>query len=267
MTESIQILRDQEGTPVVVQMMYDAYGKLVSQGQEGALLREKIRQIATLLESQGVSEVAQVLHDKVDRQQEQDEKRGAHPEVPLPQSEPEPEPEPEPASAKPEPAPAPVPEPAPEPALAPELTSPAGPARDSASVSVGKGYAVPVIPVLLDYFEQVDPSQKAKRQILSSARQLSAISGKRITLSLLKPYICLWDFDEWRAVAFFEITDDGLLMSVDKRIVPEEDEPEIWSPPSGLGKKPLARVKVTAVNDQMLELMNRALELVNRELA
>ncbi len=130
---------------------------------------------------------------------------------------------------------------------------------ENQAVSVGPEQAVPISPVLDDFLITKDPSRKARQLVETCARKLSGLCGKRITLSLHKPYICFWDYDEWKTFAFGEIIDGVFYLSIDKSLIPDSDSADNWIPPGGLYKKPLVRLKVEAVTDGLLAQLKSTL--------
>ena len=139
--------------------------------------------------------------------------------------------------------------------------------KNSSAESADKEYTMPIPPMLLDFLTEQDPSQKAKRLIMACAQKLSSLCGKRITLSLHKPYICLWDFDEWKTFAFGEIIQGYLYLSVESSLQPHADAGSVWVPPSGLCKKPLVRRRVDAITDELLEQLTTALNHLDKPVA
>lgn len=244
MDSVIEILYDQMGEKVAVQLPYDEFQKLSALDQESALLRARVQTITELLQGR-LNQAPALPPEPV---------KTVEPEPPEAAEELAPEPEP---PAEPEPAPAPEPLreiPAVKPPAPGIVLSGTAPVESTA-----KEYAVPIPPMLLDFLTEQDPSQKAKRLIVACAQRLSALCGKRITLSLHKPYVCIWDFDEWRTFAFGEILQGHLYLSIESSLQPDADRSNIWVPPSGLYKKPLVRRRVDAITDELLEQLVTAL--------
>lgn len=245
MDSVIKFLYDRAGGKVAVQLMYDEYLRLSDFDKELPLLRVKIRQIAELLQGESAPRAPAPPERVIVRE------TTPEPTLPPPRVQ------------------APVPAPEMAPTIVPTSTDslredvltvsniklPA----DSPGQSTVKEYAMPIPPVLLDFLTEQDPSQKAKRLIMTCAQKLSGLCGKRITLSLHKPYICLWDFDEWKTFAFGEIIQGDLYISMESSLQPHADTINVWIPPSGLCKKPLVRRRVDAITDELLEQLINAL--------
>ena len=248
----VTFLYDQEGHKTDVQMLYDEYLGLSDLNQELPLSRIKLKQIAELLEAASSSDdfplplPVRSVHESYTE--------------PIQEQQLEPEPESEPNLAL---------ETVPEPTLVKDNPS----VRDiklsknSSAESADKEYTMPIPPMLLDFLTEQDPSQKAKRLIMACAQKLSSLCGKRITLSLHKPYICLWDFDEWKTFAFGEIIQGYLYLSVESSLQPHADAGSVWVPPSGLCKKPLVRRRVDAITDELLEQLTTALNHLDKPVA
>lgn len=252
MDSVVTFLYDHEGEKTAVQLLYDEYLRLSDLEKESPLLRVRIRHIAELLQSGS---------NIVSASDETAAAKPAHEVTPEPIIKPvpvykfEPEPEPEPVS---KPTPAAI-------ILKDEPTAPDIVLSESSPVeSTAKEYAMPIPPMLLDFLTEQDPSQKAKRLIVSCAQKLSGLCKKRITLSLHKPYICLWDFDEWKTFAFGEIIQGCLYLSVESSLQPHADATNVWVPPSGLCKKPLVRRRVDAVTDELLAQLSNAINHLNK---
>jgi hypothetical protein len=257
MDSDVTFLYDHIGEKTAVQMLYGDYLVLSGLNEEWPLLRIKVRQIGELLQT-GLAdtalppepeEPAQLIYPEPVQEQ-----------TVAQYSEPEPQPEPE---VIPEhiPVQTVVSQPAPvyslpkiEPVVQDIKLS-----ESSPTPSTAKEYAIPIPPMLLDFLTEQDPSQKAKRLVMACAQKLSGLCEKRITLSLHKPYICLWDFDEWKTFAFGEIIQGHLYLSIEKTLMPDADAEDVWVPPSGLCKKPLVRLKVDAITDDLLSRLTNAL--------
>jgi hypothetical protein len=121
------------------------------------------------------------------------------------------------------------------------------------------GAAVAIPPVLLNFIEAQKQGSECKAMIEDVARRLSDLCGRRITLSLHKPYICFWDFDAWQTFAFGEIRDGGFHLSMEQALLPEDFSGEEWIPPAGLCKKPLIRFSVPEISDGLLVCLQRAI--------
>ena len=252
MNPVLNILYDRAGEKVAVQLMYDEYLRLFDLEKESPLLCVKVKQIAELLQfslsNDNIPEAKEVLQTPT--LEPEIERVYAKALVPALVHE-------QPAS---KPMSAPVPEPIAvcitkvEP-LAPEIVL----SENSPAEPIAKEYAIPIPPMLLDFLIEQDPSQKAKRLITACAQKLSGLCGKRITLSLHKPYICLWDFDEWKTFAFGEIIQGNLYLSVESSLQPQADVANLWVPPSGLFKKQLVRRRVDAITDELLGQLKSAI--------
>ncbi len=118
---------------------------------------------------------------------------------------------------------------------------------------------VPIPPMLQKFLVEQDSSERLTQLIKTCVQQLSSLYKKRITLSLEKPYICLWDFDEWKTFAFGEIVNGRLYLSIEKIFVQDACGADMWIPPDGLCKKPLVRLKIDAVDDLLITRLKEAL--------
>ena len=246
----VTFLYNQSGEKTDVQLLYDEYLRLSDLNQELPLYRIKLKQIAELLGA-APSDDDFPLPLPV---------RSVHESYTEPIQEQQPESEPEYV----------VPKSAFETVSEPALVTDSPADRDiriSEKKPVDpavKEYTMPIPPMLLDFLTEQDPSQKAKRLIMACAQKLSSLCGKRITLSLHKPYICLWDFDEWKTFAFGEIIQGYLYLSVESSLQPHANEVNVWVPPSGLCKKPLVRRRVDAITDELLEQLTKALNHLDK---
>lgn len=237
-----KILYNSTGEKTAVQLSYDEHLRLSDLNREAPLLRLKVKQIAELLHTGSTGDV----------HKHQDPEQSAQPacvenvavDIPTEKHEPEQISTPIPVNNPPNEQPSP-----------PVIQL----AESSPTPSTAKEYAISIPPILLDFLTEEDPSQKAKRLIVSCTQKLSSLCGKRITLSLYKPYICIWDFDEWKTFAFGEIIQGDLYLSVEKTLMPHADEHNVWIPPSGLCKKVLARRRVDAITDDLLGQLAAAL--------
>ena len=230
MNINVRFLCDREGQKRVAQLPHDEYMRLIDSGQEAILLRAKLKHAEALLGSYSFSENVPVERKTaVVMQKAVLEAEVQKPEVKA------------------------VVEPVKNSPVQNGFTSEAPAASaEKRAVSSGEEQAVPLSPMLQSFLMTTDPSQKSHRLIETCARKLSGLCGKRITLSLHKPYICFWDYDEWKTFAFGEIIDGVFYLSVEKALMPDSDSADIWIPPSGLCKKPLVRLKVEAVTDGLL---------------
>jgi hypothetical protein len=266
MNANVRFLCDHEGVRILAELPYSEYMKLTDASREAPLLRAKLKQISDVLGGAPLS----VAETPPERGVEKTV-RAAAVEAPAPTAirkeaevslKPDVEKAVKPVAVE---APAPVPA-AQKKIVAPASTGPAAsvpppekpPAIDW-DVAPKEERAVPVPQMLLTFLNEKDPSQNSVRLIEACARKLSGISGKRITLSLHKPYICLWDFDEWKTFAFGEVINGCLYLSIERSLVPNAGAADIWTPPSGLCKKPLARLKVDAITDKLLIQLKHAL--------
>jgi hypothetical protein len=107
-------------------------------------------------------------------------------------------------------------------------------------------------PVLLAFLKEQDPSENAKQLIETCVSKLVGLYGKRITLSLHKPYICLWDFDEWVTFAYGEIIHGKFFLSIDRNVVPDAVVEDVWTPPKRLSEKELVRMKIETITDELI---------------
>jgi hypothetical protein len=230
MNINVQFLCDHQGKKVLSELPYDEYMRLVSFTREAPLLRARLKQITNMLEAQLSG--ADVLKEQP-----------AAKSVRLPDIE---------MTAR---IAAPVAD------ASPVIPAAAvSPQREvTPDVSSGEEHPVAVPPMLLGFLSEQDPSQNCVRLIETCARKLSRLCGKRITLSLHKPYVCLWDFDEWQTFAFGEVVDGTLYLSVEKSTVQNAGSADVWIPPRGLYKKPLVRLKVDEVTDSLLTQLKAAL--------
>jgi len=235
----VKFLYGSDGDRVLAELPYDEYVRLTDSLREAPLLRARMKQISDMLESQlsgadapdtqhvetaaPVSAVAVAVRTVV-------------PDAEVPPV--------APVAARPV-----------ESVLLQKI--PAVAAAPSILPKEDRAVAIPVL--LLEFLTQQDPSQNSLRLIETCARKLSGLCGKRITLSLHKPYICLWDFDEWKTFAFGEVMNGSLYLSIEKSLVPETGSSDVWTPPGGLYKKPLVRLKVDAVTDTLLAHLKNAL--------
>lgn len=237
-------LYNRAGEKIAVQLLYDEYLRLSDLNKELPLLQTRFKQITELLQA-GLGGEHAPLPASVKTEQHAPKEQAAE--------------QPKPAEQKY------VQHVTPEPPPVSSITKDTPPAPEiklsetSPVPSTGKEYVMPIPPMLLDFLTEQDPSQKAKRLIMTCAQKLSGLCGKRITLSLHKPYICLWDFDEWKTFAFGEIIQGQLYLSVESSLQPDADTANIWIPPSGLYKRPLVRRKVDAITDELLEQLTTAL--------
>jgi hypothetical protein len=119
--------------------------------------------------------------------------------------------------------------------------------------------SVSMPPNLLNFLEEEDSSQKCRQMVKALAQKLSILTGKQVTLSLHKPYICFWDFNEWRTFAYGQIVQNSLYVSLEENFVPSDVASDLWTPPSGLCKTKLVRFKVDTVSDNIIFLMKNAL--------
>ena len=245
-------LYNRAGEKIAVQLLYDEYLRLSDLNNELPLLRIRFKQITELLQS-GLGEEYFPLPASAKTEQHAPKEQVAEQPKPVEQTPVQnAPPAPIPASSIPKDLPA-----------VPEIKL----SESSPIQSTGKEYVMPIPPMLLDFLTEQDPSQKAKRLIMTCAQKLSSLQGKRITLSLHKPYICLWDFDEWKTFAFGEIIQGHLYLSVESSLQPDADAENIWIPPSGLYKKPLVRRKVDAITDELLEQLTTALTYLSNPAA
>jgi hypothetical protein len=239
-----KILYNRSGEKTAVQLSYDEHLRLSDLNREAPLLRLKVKQIAELLHTGSTGDV----HKHQDQEPEQSVQptfvENVAVDIPAKEHEPEQISKPVPVNSLPNEQPSP-----------PVIQL----AESSPTPSTAKEYAISIPPILLDFLAEEDPSQKAKRLIVSCTQKLSSLCGKRITFSLYKPYICIWDFDEWKTFAFGEIIQGDLYISVEKTLMPHVDENNVWIPPSGLCKKALARRKVDAITDDLLGQLAAAL--------
>ncbi len=237
-----KILYNSTGEKTAVQISYDEHLQLSDLNREAPLLRLKVKQIAELLQTGSTGNV----HQHQEHEQSVQPTCVENVAVNIPAKKPEPE-QPSktiPVSSLPNEQPSP-----------PVIQL----AESSPTPSTAKEYAISIPPILLDFLAEEDPSQKAKRLIVSCTQKLSSLCGKRITLSLYKPYICIWDFDEWKTFAFGEIIQGDLYLSVEKALISHVDEHNVWVPPSGLCKKVLVRRRVDAITDDLLGQLAAAL--------
>jgi hypothetical protein len=123
--------------------------------------------------------------------------------------------------------------------------------------SVAASVAIP--PVLSSFLAERDPSNHILYILQNCAQILAERCDKRITLSLHRPYVCLWDFDEWATFAYGEIICGELYLSVNKNLIPDAQDTDVWVPPSGLAKTSLVRVKVSSVNEDLIALLTKAM--------
>jgi len=241
-------LYNRAGEKIAVQLLYDEYLRLSDLDKELPLLRIRFKQITELLQA-GLGGEYTPLPASAKTEQHTPKEQAAEQPEPAKQN---PVQNATPASRLPEDLP-----------VTPEIKL----SETSPVPSTGKEYVMPIPPMLLDFLTEQDPSQKAKRLIMTCAQKLSGLCGKRITLSLHKPYICLWDFDEWKTFAFGEIIQGHLYLSVESSLQPDADTANIWIPPSGLYKRPLVRRKVDAITDELLEQLTTALTYLSNPAA
>jgi hypothetical protein len=255
-------LYDNEGKKAAVQLPYDEFLHLSDLDQEAPLLRHRMKQISELLQMQASSGLEDYpMPAAHPHEPEQEDELPAIlksatqlTEEPVFATEPEPEPIPEVVQPK-------------KTSKNEQVDQDIKLAEKGPTPSTAKEFAIPIPPMLLDFLTEQDPSQKAKRLIMACAQKLSGQCGKRITLSLHKPYICLWDFDEWKTFAFGEIIQGHLHLSIEKALLPEADDGDVWVPPSGLCKKPLVRLKVDAITDDLLTYLEQALTNLTKSAA
>ena len=232
-----------EGRKIFAQLLPDEYNTLLETVHEGELLRSRVKDAESVLLSftgctpaDGRGSTASYVSATVLRSGEVPPDRNK---APL---------------AGPEAVHKPTEVPAPETkASAPSVSSgqPVSPPRRE----------LPVVlpPVLIKFLEERDSSGKCRQLIECFAERLSSLSGRRITMSLHKPYICLWDFDAWKTFAFGEVINGKLHLSIEKSLVTDSRPDDTWTPPSGLCKTPLVRLKVDAVSDMLLSQLKNAL--------
>jgi hypothetical protein len=236
MNEKRQVLCDAEGKALCVQLTYAEYVWLEASGIESAKLRTRQKQLVEILTSGGAMEALPVLSAA--------EPNNAH----------------KPLSA-------------PVPAMDPVVSVSAetrrsvheepvaiteAPPGKPLSVEPGTvrkvSAATPVVisPVLLAFLKEQDPSENAKKLIEACVAKLVGLYGKRITLSLHKPYICLWDFDEWVTFAYGEIIQGKFFLSIDRSVVPDAVIEDVWTPPKRLSEKELVRMKIETITDELI---------------
>jgi hypothetical protein len=252
MKSSVKFLCDQEGRKFFAQLLPDEYEALLDAAREGALLRSRVKNAKSMLSSALAAGYAPIEAggSKNDHSAEtavlsetvRPDKKGKpsvaesviqSPDIPV--------------------------EKTPPPAASAAAGKPDSSFRREPSVSMP--------PVLAKFLEEQDPSQKSLRLIEVCVLKLSIFCEKRITLTLHKPYICLWDFDEWKTFAFGEVINESLYLSIERSLVPNASAADIWIPPCGLYKKPLVRLKVDAVTDALLIHLKNALSCQLEEAA
>jgi len=234
MNAAVQILCDAQGNGAAAQLPYAEYVKLKDSAHDALILRNRLKQIKELLGSHRSTEGITVP-------------AGRPPLAPSPATEilRPPVLEEPPVSREPLPEKPAVP-------AVPEA-SPAIPALEAEDPKLK------IPPILLNFMKEQDPSGTALNLVENCVQKLSRLCGKRITLSLHKPYICLWDFDDWKSFAFGEVINGKLYLSIEKSLALESSSAEIWTPPSGLCKQPLVRLEVPSVTDSLLGQLKRAL--------
>lgn len=223
-----RFLHSQTGEIIYVQMPYDDYVRLDQEGLEAGLFNARLKQVAAILAASPAPAEMTVAAPAAPAASQ-----------PVPRAAP-----PEPEVAKPVQA------------VAETRVSREAPVVQPAQIARTLDTETVVIPpVLQNFLNEEDPSQHVRSLVETCVRRLSGLCGKRITLSLHKPYICLWDFDAWVTFAYGEIKSGEFYLSVEESRVPDAGVSDIWTPPSGLSKKPLVRIKVDTVTDSLISLL------------
>jgi hypothetical protein len=222
MISTVTLLYDSDGQPRCVQLTHDEYVRLDQIRLEAPLLRVQLKHVMDVLSS-----------------------GDALPEYPLPA-----------VGSLPEPVEAAAVQPC---AEEEPQRPPAGVSVAGTPVSPADAGTIAISPPLQAFLNEQDPSQKIKSLLEGCARTLSCVCERRITLSLQKPFICLWDFDAWTTFAYGEVICGDLYLSVEKSNLPEARASDIWTPPGSLSKVHLARMKVDAVTDTLIARLRNAL--------
>lgn len=262
MTDATQILYDENGNPVSIQMNHEEYVRLKRESEEQESQNARLQEVMRLLLSEGSDEAPVEPAVQEVREASSAVSAGEAPSVDK-------EERPSPGvvlSAPEETIDSTVEKTVEEISLAaePVLDAPSGDKMDSVVASEQPAESqyvesVQMPPVLQAFLSEQDPSHRIRQQIEACVFQLSASCGKRITLSLHRPYICLWDFDAWETFAYGEIVGENLYFSIDQSLVQDSAEVDVWTPPSSISKKPLARFRVTDVTERIINQLKVAL--------
>jgi hypothetical protein len=234
MAETFRLLHGPDGLPVCVQVPYDEVARLEREIAEGLSLKARLRRAAAALSPEPDAP--------------------AHPDATAGKAK-----LPNPVEEKPIPAAAPPPVPA---AGNREIAKPApakpAPAKAEKPPAREIPAAVQIPATLQSYMSEQDPSGETLRLIESCIRGMTVAVGRRITVSLHRPYICFWDFDVWRIFACGEIRNGQFYLSVDRMLAPETSD--VWNPPSGVFKSPMARMRVDRITDDLICFLRNAVD-------
>jgi hypothetical protein len=224
-TETTHILCDDKGNPVLVQLPFVEYEQLLGMAEEADQLSLVLQKLQGLT---SFGSVADAPAQKETPRQAAEPKADSPPVASEPRTE-APVAEKEQASEKPR--------------------------------SELKIHQPAVIPTAVSRFlSEKDSSSRVENLIETFINRLSVLCGKRITVSLHRPYLCFWDFDEWFTFLYGQIIDDNFYLSVEASLLPDGLIGEIWTPPKGLCEKDLIRFRVDAVTDVLLSRLNIVLE-------